>query len=127
MEHRVPTSAKPLESPGTLASLSCESIMPKGAQPGEELCWEDQAWVSDRRREEGIQNSGRLAGAQAKPEREAEHVFSGLMRFRVGTRMKRLDWKICVCKAKEKGWNFDLSMQFLTFFAPHTEFNFSNN
>lgn len=74
MEHRVPTSAKPLESPGTLASLSCESIMPKGAQPGEELCWEDQAWVSDRRREEGIQNSGRLAGAQAKPEREAEHV-----------------------------------------------------
>lgn len=25
-------------------------------------------------REEGIQNSGRLAGAQAKPEREAEHV-----------------------------------------------------
>lgn len=25
-------------------------------------------------REEGIQNSGRLAGTQAKPEREAEHV-----------------------------------------------------
>lgn len=69
--------------------------------------WIRLACKKDRRKE-GIWNRGRLAGAKAKPEREAEHVCPvepGKIQSGTGSKVKGLDCKIHVCKAKEN-WNF---------------------
>ena len=73
-------------------------------------------------REEGIQNSGRLAGAQAKPEREAEHVCPVEL-DEIQSGIERTGLKDPCLQSKGEELKFQPNKFSDFFFCLHTEFN----